>query len=208
MPGKLNPSPPHIHCRAWRFVIAIDSALSSKRILQFGNLVMLMKILESKSSRYILHKRERLRLFILRAIFENFIITSYIKAHHIAATYIIMSYDSYERRIFRLINILAAWIALSLPLEILNFPFEDLPKSIFFTNFSFASTCFVANSLELDISLSFLWCIDMFASSNAIMSAWSSNLQFMFNGYWILVAVLSKTRTLKFEFPWYLKTRR
>ena len=31
------------------------------------------------------------------------------------------------------LNILAAWIALSLPLEILNFPFEDLPESIFFT---------------------------------------------------------------------------
>ena len=44
------------------------------------------------------------------------------------------------------LNILAAWIALSLPLDILNFPFEDLRETIVFTNFSFASTCFMANS--------------------------------------------------------------
>ena len=68
-------------------------------------------------------------------------------------------------------NILAAWIALSFPLDIMNFPLEDMPEIFFPTSFSLTSLCFVGNSTKLDISFSFKmsW-LDVFVSSKSIMS--------------------------------------
>ena len=62
------------------------------------------------------------------------------------------------------LNFLAAWIALSLPLDIMSSPFEDMPENVFLTNFSLTS-CFVGNSSELDILFSFnLSCPNMSVS--------------------------------------------
>ena len=128
-------------------------------------------------------------------------ITLCIKAHHI-----MRQQDTHERRIFRL----KLFGYLDCSLDILSFPFEDMLEKVFFTKFSLTLR-FVGKSFEGDISFSFkLSCLDMVisSSSKSIISTWSSNLQFLLNGYWILMAGLSNIRIWKLEFSSYLKTKK
>jgi hypothetical protein len=146
------------------------------------------KMLLSKSNRHILHKKQGLKLIDIWKTWD--------RSHH--ASRIRKLARLTKRRWSRIwygrkmvmnqglvgFNILAAWTALSLPLDIM----------------ALFSSCFPLCP-RLD---------DLFASSDSIMSTSSSNLRFLLHVYWISVQYyrIQEHGILNFLHIWRLKSSR